>query len=244
MPHISMKPLFSLLLLGCTAHAAPLSFQLSLNAGKEPLDFAKTYQNPAGNEYTVDLVKFYISEVALVKADGSELPLDVLKLVEINRAGGSQNVEIFKADVPADTYKGVRFSIGLPRALNHTDPTLQNAPLGVDSGMVWAWNPGYVFFKLEGKFLKGGAQQPFSLHLGTDPYKLQYNLADVQMQKIQLKVPETGSVVKLKLDLSQVFKAGLNGEQYDLGQAKYQMVHGGAVFGAAYLNLLSAFALE
>ncbi|GEM44586.1 MbnP family protein [Deinococcus cellulosilyticus] len=239
-----MKQLISLLLLGCTAHAAPLSLQLTLNVGKEPLEFTKTYQNAAGNEYTFDQVKFYLSEVALVKADGSELPLDGLRLLDFNRSTGTQNIEIFRAEVPADTYKGLRFSIGVPRALNHTDPTLQDAPLGVDSGMAWAWNPGYVFFKLEGKFLKGGAQQPFSLHLGTDPYKLQYNLADVQMQKIQLNVPEAGSVVKLKLDVSQVFKAGLNGEQYDFSQARYQMVHSGPVFGAAYLNLLGAITLE
>ncbi|GGJ26948.1 hypothetical protein GCM10008938_11330 [Deinococcus roseus] len=232
------------LLLGGMAQAATLNIQLSVNVGKTPLEFGQTQQNVAGNTYSLDLLKFYLSEVALVQADGSELPLDGVRLLEFNKDTGTQNIEIFKSDVPAGTYKGVRFSVGIPRSLNHTDPTAQNDPLGVDSGMVWAWNPGYVFFKIEGKFLKGGAQQVFSLHLGTDPYKLQYNLADVQLQKIQLKVPESGGVVKLKLDISQIFKAGLNGEQYDLSQARYQQVHGGPVFGAAYLNLLGAFSLE
>ncbi len=241
---MTMKPFFVTLMLLGAAQAAPLSINLSMNAGQEPLEFGKTYTNGAGNTYQVDLVKFYFSEVALVKADGTELPLDGLKLLEFNKATGTQKLPIFTADVPAGTYKGVRFSIGIPRALNHLDPTAQKPPLGVDSGMVWAWNPGYVFYKIEGKFLKDQAQQPFSLHLGLDSYKLQYNLADLQMQKIQIPVTAQGGTINLKLDVAQMFKAGLAGEKYDLSQSKYQQVHSGPVFGAAYLNLLSAFTLE
>ncbi|UTA52361.1 hypothetical protein MSS93_15325 [Deinococcus radiodurans] len=71
-----MQKLVALLttaLLGSAA-AAPLSLTLSLTDGQTPF-LLDTALKVAGQDLTVQEVKFYVSDVALVRADGTEVPV-------------------------------------------------------------------------------------------------------------------------------------------------------------------------
>jgi hypothetical protein len=53
--------------------------------------------------------------------------------------------------VAIGNYSDVRFNIGLPRPLNHSDPTMAQEPLDLAKGdMFWEWNTGYIFLLIEG----------------------------------------------------------------------------------------------
>ncbi len=142
--------------------------------------------------------RLYVSEFELVKADGTAVPLTLdqdgkwqhksVALLDFeNAAGGCSNGtpdvhDVVTGTVPAGTYKGLRFKVGVPFDLNHNDPTLAPSPLSATS-MFWTWQGGYKFIKIDfaakGTPMvaeKAGAHQApaagangagFSLHLGS-----------------------------------------------------------------------------
>ncbi len=223
-----------------SALAVPVELKVALMVGDKPLVMGQTYTNPAGNTYEVNLLRFYITQVALVKRDGSEVRADGLHLVEFSPTT-PQELAVMKMNVPAGEYAGIRFSIGVPRELNHLDVVHQKAPLGMDSGMYWSWNPGYIFYRFEGKYLKGTTPTPFLMHMGTDSLMQNIQLADLEQYSTSIKVPSSG--IRVNLDVSKVFASGLGGQAYDLNKPEYAQVHGGPVSQQVYLNLLSAWSL-
>ena len=59
---------------------------------------------------------------------------------------------------------GVRFTLGVPAALNHGNQATAPAPLNF-SGMFWTWQDGYKFLRTEGKTV--GGRGTFMMHLGS-----------------------------------------------------------------------------
>jgi uncharacterized repeat protein (TIGR04052 family) len=57
------------------------------------------------------------------------------------------NTEI-SGTVPSGKYTGVRFTLGVPFALNHGDPTIAPSPLNI-TAMFWNWQGGYKFLKVD-----------------------------------------------------------------------------------------------
>ena len=253
-----------------SALAAPVELQVNLRVGNAPLELGKMYKTAGGLDYQVDLLKFYVSNVALVKADGSLVSVPGLSLAEFKGAGAMGNMNmnpgqkspegmmddgqmyaakttqdetIFKLDVPSGDYRGVRFDIGVPRDLNNQDASLQKLPLGLDVGMFWAWNPGYIFYRFEGKTMVQGKPQPFLLHMGTDANRMPVNLFDLQSNKVKISVPEAGAAVRINLDVSKVFERGPTGGAWDLTNPALRVMHGGLNAGFAYLNLLGAWSV-
>jgi uncharacterized repeat protein (TIGR04052 family) len=117
--------------------------------------------------------RFYISQVKMVRADGVEVPLalsandnwnltagaDSVTLVDLENATGdcptatgtTGTNAVVKGTVPAGTYTGVKMTMGVPFALNHTDwanPTTTKAPLDIQA-LAWNWQGGRKFAKIE-----------------------------------------------------------------------------------------------
>lgn len=222
--------------LASAASAAPLRLTLSLTDGKEPF----FYHNPlkvGGQELNVQEVKFYVSEVALVRADGSEVPVAGLNLAHLKKGTPPQNIEIFKGNAPVGDYRGLRFTVGVPRPLNHRDATTAKAPLNVEQGMYWAWNSGYIFFSLLGDV--GG--QKVANHVGGDSHRVTVNLADLQKPTAGVKVTAQGATVAVNLDLQKLYAAGVAGQPWDFSKAQYQQVHMGPAADQLFMNLSGAF---
>ena len=241
------------------AQSGLVNFDLkaNINVGDAPLELGKTYKTPSGTEYVVDMVRFYTSNVQLVKADGSSLNVAGVSLTsvmadapaagklmdggQVNNATSSKGATFFKLQAPAGEYKGVRFEIGVPKDLNHRDASTMALPLGLDSGMFWAWNPGYIFFRLEGKTIVDGKSQPWLLHMGTDNWRMNVNLFDLTTNKVKVAVTEGGSYT-VNLNLAKLFEKGPNGQaSWDLTNPAQRVMHGGPNVGQAYLNLLGAW---
>lgn len=233
-----MRKLFALLTLTAAASvsAAPLTLNLSLTDGGEPF----FYHSPlvvGGQSLDVKEVRFYVSNVALVKADGSEVPVNGLSLAELKKGTPPRNIEIFKGDAPAGEYRGLRFDVGVPRELNHGDATTAKAPLSIEEGMYWAWNSGYIFFSLHGE--TGGTR--VANHVGGDNHRITVNLADLQKPGTALTVGKDGLTVPLNLDLRKLYAAGAKGEAWDFSKPQYQQVHFGVVADQFFMNVAGAF---
>jgi hypothetical protein len=253
-----------------TAKNANLELKVNLRVGDMPLEIGKMYKTASGVEYSVDLLNFYASSVALVKPDGSLLNLPGVSLTkfgaegmnhsgssamtssaapkmmaggQLNKAMNTQGATFFKASVPAGEYRGVRFEIGVPENLNHRDASTVQLPLGLESGMFWAWNPGYIFFRFEGKAMIDGQARPFLLHLGTDAYRLPVGLFDLQTGKVRLNVPASGSSMTVNLNLAKLFERGPNGGAWDLTKPELRQMHGGTNAGFVYMNLNGAWSV-
>ena len=179
------------------ALAAPVELKINLRIGDQALQLGQIYQTPQGQRYRIDLLKFYISEVALVRPDGREVRAEGLVLAEFKGDAPTQGVSVMKMDVPAGQYRGIRFNVGVPRELNHLDAGTQQLPLGVNSGMYWAWNPGYIFYRLEGTAFLPEGNQKWVIHMGTDAYRIPVRLQDLQTRRVQIKILTSGGVINL-----------------------------------------------
>ena len=145
-------------------------------------------------------LRFYVSNVKLVKADGSTTALvldandnfnatkggDTVTLIDLEDktgtcVGTTATNSTIKGTVPAGDYVGVKMTLGVPLAMNHTDHTadLSVTPAVINNavhpGMAWSWAAGRKFTKIE-VMDAGLASEPaqptwtapvFMVHLGS-----------------------------------------------------------------------------
>lgn len=124
------------------------------------------YTNTNGDKFTVSRFKYYISNIILKKADGTEYKQPESYYLIDESVPASKNVNI--KDIPAGEYTSLTFTIGVDSARNVSGA--QTGALDPANGMFWTWNSGYVFVKLEGTspqsqngglvFHIGGFQKP------------------------------------------------------------------------------------
>ncbi len=113
-----------------------------------------TYQNAVGESFKITRFNYFISNIQLRKADGSQytVPQDSSYfLVEEDRPT-SQTITL--SNVPVGNYTGLTFLIGVDSVRSLANISQRTGVL--DPGltthdpMYWEWNSGYIFMKLEG----------------------------------------------------------------------------------------------
>ena len=133
--------------------------------------------NVFGMDVRFDLAQFYVSNLRLVRADGSEEAVQDYLLVT-----SDQTEFILEGFEPGD-YDMVRFDIGVDSITNHADPSTYplNHPLGPQfPPMHWSWDAGYIFIRLDAtadQDMDGTPETAFQMHLGKDPYLRTVELA-------------------------------------------------------------------
>lgn len=179
--------------------------------GASPFQFNKKYLNAANDSVQFITAKFYISEIALVDSNGALVPMEGLALV--NFASLTNGYAEVKTKGPDGTYRGIRFSVGIPVSENHKDAATQSLPLGPNSGMYWGWNPGYIFHMIEGKVDSAALQRDFFFHIGEDNRKASVLLASLTGSgKTTFTVEHTNTnVFSVSADYAKVFTVGLDG---------------------------------
>ena len=138
-------------------------------------------------------LRFYISNVALLQANGTETPLTLsandnwnltaganqITLIDLENATGAcsngtpATNAVIRGTVPAGNYVGVKLTMGVPFALNHTlysDVTTAKPPLDIGA-MAWSWQSGRKFTKIELTDPEGATgswtAKTFAVHLGS-----------------------------------------------------------------------------
>jgi uncharacterized repeat protein (TIGR04052 family) len=134
--------------------------------GGKPFSCAETFTGLGSTKAEAQAVDFrlFVSEAALVKADGSLQPitleqdgqwqLDSLALLDFEDASGNcangtagTNTTL-RGKVPEGDYTGLALTVGVPFAQNHGDPTVLAAPLNT-TAMFWNWQGGYKFVRID-----------------------------------------------------------------------------------------------
>ncbi|MEM8505850.1 MAG: MbnP family copper-binding protein [Cyanobacteria bacterium P01_D01_bin.1] len=142
-----------------------VTIQFEGTVGDEAFACGETYQLGTAESMVTPLdFRFYVSEVALLDAEGNEVPL----VLEQDNLWQHQNVALIDFEdktgacangttqtrgqvvgaVPPGEYNGLKFTLGVPFALNHIDSTLAPSPLNLTS-MWWNWNFGYKFARFD-----------------------------------------------------------------------------------------------
>ncbi len=130
---------------------------------------ATSYTNAAGENFTVSLFKYFVSNFKLTKADGSvyTIPQDSCYfLVDESMAASLKPV----LTIPEGEYTKLSFVLGVDSLRNTMDVSKRTGNLdvtGTAAGMYWSWNSGYIFYKMEGTSQASTqADKSFKYHIG------------------------------------------------------------------------------
>lgn len=144
----------------------PVSIPFAAEIGGKAFSCSETYAGLGATsaEATVTDFRMFVSNAALIKADGSLQPitldqdgqwqLDGLAMLDFEDAtGGCTNGTAgtnatLRGTVPDGNYTGLSFTVGVPFDQNHVDPTLAASPLNT-TAMFWNWQGGYKFVRID-----------------------------------------------------------------------------------------------
>ncbi|RYZ98545.1 MAG: hypothetical protein EOP47_19105 [Sphingobacteriaceae bacterium] len=132
--------------------------------GDEELELDdQTYTNAHGDNFTVSTFKYYVSNIKLLKADGSGFAVPESYLL-IDAADASSSLHTLEG-IPAGDYTGISYTIGVDSARNFAGA--QTGALDPINDMFWTWDSGYIFVKFEGNSPQSTAvDDKLTFHIG------------------------------------------------------------------------------
>lgn len=164
-----------------------LSLKFNVNAGTIPLQYNTNYMlDTMVIQFTQ--VRFYLSQPEFTSGGNTVSFPDAYFLGEAEQ---SNLWEI--GDVGKRVFDGIAFGFGVDSSRNTINgskaiPAFSYSvdhPLSASNNMYWAWNPGYIWMKLEGRMdsnMDGDvidASETFSIHTGVDQAYLLLSRANV-----------------------------------------------------------------
>ncbi len=156
-----------------------------------------TYTSLDGRDVSLSLAQLYISEVELVKLDGSVQPVSgplILKVLD--------KETYYAGDVPVGNYKSVRFKVGLTPAMNDLVPGDSPDSLLLNRPEMWFGSSpqpdSYVFMNVSGSIdtssSLNGSMAQFNYRIGTDSHYMQVQMPDRNFSIVENQV-EYGHVI-------------------------------------------------
>ena len=131
--------------------------ELVLNTG--------TYTNLQNEQLNVTTFNYWITNIKLIKADGTEFTEQ--ESYRLLRANKPATHHFHIKDVPAGTYTGVKFIIGVDIPRNTAGAQTGELDPTVNGDMYWSWQTGYIQAKLEGTSpVSPMADKSFMYHIG------------------------------------------------------------------------------
>ncbi len=166
--------IISFLVTGCSNKDDPepeneqkITFSFEHRVDSAPIQFdTMIYTNAAGNEYLVNEIQYFISDVKLHKASGDHYLIDEWKDMHYvdTDIPSTHTWEVFD-NIPAGNYKKISFIMGITEEKNQSF-MFPNPP---ERDMFWPeyLGGGYHYMKLNGKWEEtNGSITPFDFHLG------------------------------------------------------------------------------
>lgn len=208
---------FAILLTACNNNDDPgtivqdpgnlnLVFENTVNGTS--LDMAPaTYTNSSDETYTVNELKYIISNITLIKTDNTEYIYPVADSYFLINEDGSKTANL--SNIPADTYKGIKFGFGVdPTKYPIESGTLNFIPLAEEAGMLWTWSAGYKFLKFEGTYanvLDPTNETPFLYHVGSHGANLDnYKEITLTLNEFVINSENTASKT-IQFDVAKIF---------------------------------------
>ncbi|WP_343587822.1 MbnP family protein [Flavobacterium sp.] len=133
---------------------------------------ATTNTSAAGQVHHFSEVKYVISNIRLIKDDGSEVPYNVNDLdkgATVIDQAKTASLSYVLSNVPSASYKQIKFGLGIKTEQNILDqtrfPKFYAAAGANDTAMMWEWGTGYRFTKVEGFY--DTDNKTMSIHTGS-----------------------------------------------------------------------------
>ena len=171
------------------------------------LDTSVGYFNKFNQPYTISKLKYYIGNIYLKRKDGTKTPFSYDNYFLVDEENNASK-KIESDAIIEDEYTSISFSIGVDSL--HNCSGAQSGALDPMNGMFWAWNTGYIFFKLEGN--SPVSQSPGKLlefHIGG--YKEPNNClrtVTFDFNNKNFDPDNKGTrVIKIRADVSKVFNS-------------------------------------
>jgi uncharacterized repeat protein (TIGR04052 family) len=170
--------------LGCSEEAAEprtVSVSFAAKIGSEPFSCTASYADLGMKKTTAEPLdlRMYIHDVHFVRADESEVPLELeqdgiwqrddLAFLDFEdgtgtcQTGSSETRTKITGKLTGTDFVGIGFTLGVPAEQNHLDAATAPAPLNIP-GMWWSWKGGYKFMRLE---MKTPLNPTYFVHLGS-----------------------------------------------------------------------------
>lgn len=178
-------PLFIavLVLISCKDNEVPVANNISLHfentfkgtpiiLGDAASGAATVNTSAEGQDHRFSELKYVISNMRLVKADGSEFPYNINDLdkgATVVDHSKPQTLHYVLSNIPTGEYKQIKFGLGVKNELNTLDqarfPNFYAEAGANDTQMMWEWGSGYRFTKIEGFYDEDN--KDMSIHTGS-----------------------------------------------------------------------------
>lgn len=126
----------------------------------------------AGQLHHFSELKYVISNIRLIKEDGTEIPYNVNDLDKGATVIDQSKVATLSyvlSNIPSAAYKQIKFGLGIKTDLNTLNqvkfPNFYATAGANDTEMMWEWGTGYRFTKIEGFY--GADNKEMSIHTGS-----------------------------------------------------------------------------
>jgi uncharacterized repeat protein (TIGR04052 family) len=174
---------FSLAAVGCGdsedgTDAQEVSINFDAVVGTDPFVCGNTYEDLGANGSSLQIsdFRFFVQSLELRSAGGDYVPVALAEnewqaegaaLLDFedgcNDLGTAPTNGSVTGTVPAGSYDGIRFQMGVPFEANHDNPATAPSPLNLTS-MQWNWQGGYKFLRIDsGNF----SMFDWRMHLGS-----------------------------------------------------------------------------
>jgi hypothetical protein len=159
------------------ANNVTLSFKNTFNdteivLGNANSSTATVNTSAAGQVHRFSELKYVVSNIRLIKADGTEIPYnanDLDKGATVIDHSKPASLNYVLSNIPKGEYKQIKFGLGVKSDLNKLDqvrfPAFYAAAGANDTEMMWEWGTGYRFTKIEGFY--DTDNKTMSIHSGS-----------------------------------------------------------------------------
>ena len=181
-----------------------LFFHLHTNVDTNEVDnYGQVYVLTGGRKISVSMAQMYISNIQLIKADGSVYSIAGLNLLKVQ-----QTEPYALGSVPAGNYQSVRFTVGLDDATNGKTPVANDSTF--NQPKMWFGNTaqpqGYIFVNFQGsidttKGMNSSKLIPFSYKIGTSARK---QIVQMPIQAFSVD-PKQVQYVHMVIDYNKLF---------------------------------------
>ncbi len=179
------------------------SISLKINHKLANADFTMNQgaTNNLGDDFNVNRLEYYISEISVVHDGGLETDIDDLWIL----VGAGRTVDVELGEYDITTVEQLKLHIGVEEEYNHLDPSTYESshPLAPKNpSMHWGWSAGYRFVAIEGN---GGSDfnQVFQLHgLGDSNYFTTTIDLDITAENAALEIALDADYTRVLEDIS------------------------------------------
>jgi hypothetical protein len=146
-----------------------LRFEFDAVVGNKNLQLnSSTYSNKLGEDFTVSMFDYYVSNIKLKNEKGEVFVVEQDSCYFLIKESDRNSQFFTLSKIPAGDYTEMSFIVGVDSMRNTMDVSKRSGSLDVANGMYWSWNSGYIFVKFEGTSPKAPAESnnKFRYHIG------------------------------------------------------------------------------